>query len=67
MKIKLSRERLYSSKSAKYLGLEIDEDLNWKDQTHDITKKLNRANALLYKIRNYINCNTLKSKLLCNL
>ena len=61
MKIKLSRERLYFSKSAKYLGLKIDEDLNWKYQTHNITTKLNRANALLYKIRNYVNCNTLKA------
>ena len=46
IKVKLSRKRLYPSKSVKYLGLKIDEDLNWKDQTHDIARKLNRANAL---------------------
>ena len=50
IKIKLSRKRLYLSKSVEYPGLKIDEDLNWKDQTHDIATKLNRANALLYKI-----------------
>ena len=38
----------------KYLGLKIDENLNWKDQNHDIATKLNRANALLQKIRNYV-------------
>ena len=45
----------------KYLGLKIDENLNWKDQTHDLATKLNRANALLYKIRNYVSFNTLKA------
>ena len=45
----------------KYLSIKIDENLNWKDQTYDIVKKLNRANALLYKVRNYISFNTLKS------
>ena len=46
-KIKLRRERLYPSKSVKYLGVKIDENLNWKDQTHYIATKLNRANVLL--------------------
>ena len=45
----------------KYLALKIDENLNWKDQTHDIVTKLNRANALLYKIRNYVSFNTVKT------
>ena len=61
IKIKLSRKRLYPSKSVKYLGLKIDENLDWKVQTHDIATKLNRANVLLYKIRNYVSFNTLKA------
>ena len=61
IKIKLSRKRLYPSKSVKYLGFKIDENLNWKDKTHDLATKLNRANALLYKIRNYVSFNTLKT------
>ena len=60
IKIKLSRKRLYPSKSAKYLAVKIDENLKWKDQTYDTVSKLNRANALLYKIRNYVSFNTLK-------
>ena len=60
-KIKFSRKRLYPSKSVKYLGFKIDENLNWKDKTHDLATKLNRANALLYKIRNYVSFNTLKT------
>ena len=61
IKIKFSRKRLYPSKSVKYLGVKIDENLNWKDQAYDIVTKLNRANALLYEIRNYVSFNTLKA------
>lgn len=46
IKIKLSRERLYSSKSVKFLGIKIYEYLNWKDHIHDTATKLNRANTL---------------------
>ena len=45
----------------KYLDVKIDENLNWKDQTHDVATKLNRVNALLIKIRNYVSFNTLKA------
>ena len=61
IKIKLSRKRLYPSKSVKYLGIKIDENLNWKQHTHDIALKLNRANALLSIIRNYVNTRTLRT------
>ena len=61
VRIKLSRKRLYPSNSIKYLGVKIDENLNWKDHIHDIATRLNRANGLLFKIRNYVNFNTLKS------
>ena len=60
-KIKLSTKRLYSSKSVKYHGIEIDEILNWNVQAHDITAKLNRGNALLFKIRNYVSFNSLEA------
>ena len=55
MKIELSK-----NKSVKYLGVETDENLNWKDQTHDIATKLIIANTRLYKIINYVSFNTLK-------
>ena len=55
IKIILSRKRLDPSKSVKYFGIKIDENLNWKQQIHDISIKLNRPKALLYTIRNFIN------------
>ena len=55
IKIKLSRNRLYPSRSVKYYAIKTDEKLNWKQHIHDIAIKLNRANALLFTIRNYVN------------
>ena len=55
MKIDLSK-----NKSVKNLGVETDENLNWKDQTDDIATKLIIANTMLYKIINYVSFNTLK-------
>ena len=61
IKIKLSRKRLYPSKSVKYLGIKTDENLNWKQYIHDMAIELNRANALLSIIRNYVNKLTLRT------
>ena len=61
IKIKLTRNRLYPFKSVKHLSVKIDENLNWKDQTYDIVTKLNRANAVLYKIRHYVSFISLKA------
>ena len=53
---KHQRKKLDSpSRSVKYLGIKIHENLNWKQHIHDIAIKLNRANALLYTIRNFVN------------
>ena len=61
IKIKLSGKRLYPSNSVKYLGIKIDRFLHWHDQVNSIAVKLNRANALLLKIRNYVNTETLRN------
>ena len=59
IKIKLTGKRLYPSNSVKYLSVRIDKFLHWHDQVNNITVKLNRANALLLKIRNYVIMKTL--------
>ena len=61
VKIKLSRKRLCPTDSVKYLGIRINENLNWKHHVTDTATKLNTANALLLKIRNFANVNTLKT------
>ena len=61
IKIKLTGKRLYPSNPVKYLGVRIDKFLHWHDQVNNIAVKLNRANALLLKIRNYINMKALRN------
>ena len=45
----------------KYLGVKIDEILNWHHHINDLAAKLNRANTLLFKIKNYVNQKVLRS------
>ena len=59
-KIKINRKRLYPSKSVKYLGIKI-ESLNLKKHIYGIAIKSNRANALLYTIRNFLNRHILRT------
>ena len=61
IKIKLSGKRLYLSNLVKYIGVRIDKFLHWHNQKNNITMKLNRAKALLLKIRNYVNLKTLRN------
>ena len=55
LKLKLNGKRLYPTKSVKYLGIKIDESLTWNEHINDIAIKLNRANAMLYKVREFVN------------
>ena len=61
IEIKVNKKRLYLSQSVKYLGIKINQNLSWKDYINDIAVKLNRANALLFKIRNLANITILKT------
>ena len=60
-KLKLNRERLYPTNSVKYFGINVDENLNWKQQIYDIFIKLNRENVILSQLRHFIDRETLKS------
>ena len=61
IKIKLNRKRLYPVQSVRYLGIKIEQNLNWKDYINDIAVNLNRANVLLFKIRNSANITIFKT------
>ena len=60
LKIKLNGKRLYEANSVKYLGIRIDSKRRWKAHIDDIALKLIRANAMLYKVRNFVNARILK-------
>ena len=61
LKIKLSGKRLHPTESVKYLGVKIDTNLSWQYHVNDLSVKLNRANALLFKMRKYVSCKILRS------
>ena len=61
MKKKLNRKRLYPTDSVKHLGVKIDNKLNWKSHVNATATKLNQANAMHYKVRDFVDVNILKS------
>ena len=60
-KFKIHGKRLYPSKVVKYLGVFIDEDLNWNSHIDFVCSKLKRANGALSKIRHYVSKDVLLS------
>ena len=60
LKLKLSGKRIYPTKSVKYLGIKIDESLTWSEHINDIAIKLKQANAMLYKVKEFVNTMVVK-------
>ena len=61
LKLKRNGKRLYSANSVKYLGIKMDENLDWKQQISDIAIKINGGNAILSELLYFIDSETLKS------
>ena len=61
LKIKLCRKRIYVSQYVKYLSVFIDENLNWKKHINQISTKLIKGNAMLSKLRHFVNKDILLS------
>ena len=64
-KIKLNGKRLLPSKTNKYLGVYLDENLSGESHCEELIMKLNRANGMLANARQFVPCNELKN-LSCN-
>jgi hypothetical protein len=59
--LKLNRTKNFESPKIKYLGLILDTRLSWKHQVNELSKKLNRAVGMLYKIRENCSHEVLRS------
>ena len=53
-RLKLFGKILTPSKSVKYLGVHLDEHLNWKVHTGVVAAKLRKANGAISKLRHYV-------------
>ena len=61
LKIKFYRKRIHASPYVKYLGVFIDENLYWKIHINKISTKLIKGNAMLSKLRHFVNKDILLS------
>ena len=61
LETKLNGERLYETDSVKYLGIQIDKRLTRKQHINHVALKLNKANAMLSKLRHVLDIKTLRS------
>ena len=61
LKIKLCGKRLYPTESVKYLGVKIDANLSWQYHVYDFSIKINKSNALFFKMRKNVSCKLLAS------
>ena len=52
--MRLCGKRLYANESVKYLGVKIDTNLSWKYPANNLPIKLNRDNALFFKMKKYV-------------
>ena len=61
LKIKLNGKRLYETDLVKYLGIQVDKILTSNQQINLVALKLNKANAMLLKLRHVLDIKTLRS------
>ena len=61
LKIKLNGKKLYEIDSLKYLEIQIEKRLTWKQQINHLALNLNKANTLLSKLRQVFDIKTLRS------
>ena len=59
LNFRISGQKIIPVSKVKYLGILLDEHLNFNDQFQQLYQKLNRATGMLAKIRHYVPTNTL--------
>ena len=58
---KINNYEIKRSSSIKFLGVMVDENLNWKDRINVIENKLSKNLGLLHKAKQFLNAKTMKS------
>ena len=58
--ISINNEKLRQENYTKYLGIIIDEKLNWKQHIKQVNIKISKGIGILYKLRHFVPKNTLR-------
>ena len=58
--IKLQQNVLNRFRNVKYLGMLIDDGLNWEPHIKQLSLQLSKSSAIIYRLRNVVNTETLK-------
>ena len=61
----LNRKAIEQKDHVKYLGVLMDEHLNWKKQIANVTKKISRGIGILAKLRSYLDPKLLRNIYYC--
>ena len=61
VKIKINGKKLKPTTNVKYLGIFLDEHLNWSYQCSALAAKLTRSIGMLSKIRHYVDEKTIRN------
>ena len=61
LNLKICGKKLQASSYVKYLGIYLDEYLDWSPHVNHLSHKLVKANAMLCKLRHHVNEATIKS------
>ena len=59
--LKINNYEIKRSSSIKFLGVMVDEHLNWKDHINIIENKLSKNLGLLHKAKQFLNAKAMKS------
>ena len=59
LNIKIDGKKLYLTNKVKYLGIYLDQYLNWDTHINELSLKLARSTGILSKIRYYVPYHTL--------
>ena len=61
LKLKLCRKRSYTTTHVRYLGVLIDDKLNWNTHTNIVVSKFMGGNSILSKLRYYVSKEILRT------
>ena len=55
LNVKIGKTDIKKTNNYKYLGINIDKNLNWSEQIETIKTKLQKTLGVLYKTRHFLN------------